>query len=118
MFYEFKQKLENPYFPEIFDVNPTEVSENADKLVLIDVREDHEYAGELGHIRSSKLVPMGSIPEQLESLPRDRTIVFVCRSGGRSAKVSAYAKQQGFDQVYNMLGGMIKWNELSLPVEK
>ena len=118
MSYEFKNKQTNPYFPEVTDVEPLEVKENASSLELIDVREESEFVGELGHIAGAKLVVLSSIPEKVKSLPKDKTIVFVCRSGGRSAQAASFARNEGFTDVYNMQGGMLLWNKLNLPTEK
>ena len=118
MSYEFKNKQTNPYFPEITDVQPLEVKENAASLELIDVREEAEFHGELGHIPGAKLVVLSSIPESVKSLPKDKTIVFVCRSGGRSAQAASFARNEGFTDIYNMQGGMLLWNQLNLPTEK
>ena len=80
--------------------------------LLIDVRRPDEFVGELGHIQGSQLVTLG--PE-LESFilkaERTRPIVFICRSGARSANATLYAMSLGFHEVYNMQGGMIEWNQ-------
>lgn len=100
----------------VMDVTPQEVNEHASQLFLVDVREDAEFTGELSHVKGSKHIKLGTIPEHLSNLPKDKTIVFICRSGGRSAQASAYALQEGFQHVYNMQGGMMLWNQLQLPV--
>lgn len=117
MTYEFKSKTKNPRFEGVFDVSPQEVLENAAQLNLIDVREVSEYNAELGHVAGTKLVVLSTLPQNLDSLKKDKPTVFICRSGGRSAQASAFAQQQGFE-VYNMAGGMILWNQLQLPIEK
>jgi hydroxyacylglutathione hydrolase len=118
MSYEFKNKQTNPYFPDVTDVFPQEVLEQTAQLHLIDVREESEYTGELGHAPHSKLIVLSSIPEQIKAIPQDKPVVFICRSGGRSAQAASYAQQNGLKNVYNMQGGMLSWNQLSLPVEK
>jgi rhodanese-related sulfurtransferase len=117
MKYEFKNKLPNPHFENVTDVSPQEVNEQANSLHLIDVREESEFVGELGHIPSAKLVILSTIPEKIKTLPTDKPIVFVCRSGGRSAQAASFAMQEGLTNVYNMQGGMLLWNQLQLPVE-
>lgn len=114
----FETKTANPYFESVFDVAPVEVERLRSEVVLIDVREPEEFTGELGHIPGSKLIPLGSLPGQLSALPMDKTVVFICRSGNRSAQASAFAASKGLDNTYNMLGGMILWNSLLLPVER
>lgn len=118
MAYTFKNKTSNPKFPEVFDVSPQEVLDNAKNLTLIDVREVSEYSGELGHAPGSKLIVLSTIPQNLKSIPTDKPIVFICRSGGRSAQAASFAKDNGTTDVYNMQGGMILWNQLQLPTEK
>ena len=103
--------------PEVTDVTPDEVNENASQLYLVDVREDAEYVGELGHVAGTRHIRLATVPDQITSLPKDKSIVFICRSGGRSAQASMFALQEGFTQVYNMQGGMLLWNQLQLPKE-
>lgn len=118
MSYKFKHTSANPNFPEVTDVQPQEVLENTAHLKLIDVREVDEYTGELGHAPSAQLVVLNTIPTKIDQLPKDQTIVFICRSGGRSAQATAFALSKGFTDVYNMRGGMLAWNSFHLPTEK
>lgn len=118
MTYTFKMQTTNPQFQDVQDVNPQEVLENAHQLTLIDVRETSEYNAELGHAAGTRLVVLSSLPTQINTIPQDKTIVFICRSGGRSAQATHFAKANGFRHVYNMRGGMLLWNQLLLPIEK
>ena len=113
----FDSAEENLHYPGLQDVDPRDVNTRRADVVLIDVRQPEEYTGELGHIPGSQLLPLGQIEEQLNTLPKDKTIVFVCRSGGRSARAGAYALEHGYTHLYNMKGGMLLWNELHLPTE-
>ena len=118
MTYEIKNKTKNPHFENVYDVSPSDVFENASQLTLVDVREHAEWSSELGHIENSQFVVLHTLPENLTSIPTDKPIVFVCRSGGRSAQASAFAHQQGLQNTYNMQGGMYLWNQLNLPTKK
>lgn len=118
MTFEFKSKSKNPHFETVTDIEPNEVFENTDKLTLIDVRGEDEYVGELGHAAKTKLVVLHTIPQEIANIPTDKPIVFICRSGGRSAQASAFAAQHGIQNTYNMRGGMLLWNQLQLPTEK
>ncbi len=118
MSYKFKHTSPNPHFAEVKDVYPQEVLENKVNLKLIDVREAVEFSGELGHAPTAELVVLNTIPAEIERLPKDQTIVFICRSGGRSSQAAAFALSKGFTDVYNMQGGMLAWNSLMLPTEQ
>jgi rhodanese-related sulfurtransferase len=87
---------------------------------LLDVREPHEFTGELGHIPGSVLVPLRELAERVEELRAHRAgpTVVVCRSGVRSTTAAAILAGLGFEEVYNLQGGMVDWNDRRLPVER
>ncbi|HUF72315.1 MAG TPA: MBL fold metallo-hydrolase [Gammaproteobacteria bacterium] len=103
-------------FAGIDEIDPEWVATHHDSARVIDVREPSEYAGPLGHIEGADLIPLGELASQLDEIGRERPIVTVCRSGGRSAQALVLLKRAGFDQVANLTGGMIRWHELGLPV--
>jgi sulfur-carrier protein adenylyltransferase/sulfurtransferase len=74
---------------------------------LVDVREPYEYAA--GHIDGAQNIPLGQLAAALASFSNTRTLVFICRSGGRSAQACSWARSQSFDQVLNLQGGMVAW---------
>ena len=84
-----------------------------DGALLLDVREPDEWCTE--HAPQAMLMPIGRVRLQQDELPRDRRIVVVCRSGGRSAAVAASLRRSGFDAV-NLAGGMCAWAAGGLPV--
>jgi DMSO/TMAO reductase YedYZ molybdopterin-dependent catalytic subunit/glyoxylase-like metal-dependent hydrolase (beta-lactamase superfamily II) len=81
--------------------------------LLLDVREPDEWRVE--HAPDARLVPMGQVKARAGELSRDRRIVVVCRSGGRSAAVTDALRAWGFDAV-NLAGGMCAWAAAGLPV--
>lgn len=94
------------------------VFEDLDNYKIIDVRRMDEFNNELGHITGAKLATLGADLEQLlTSLPKSDNIVFVCRSGKRSAEATKLALDKGFKHVYNLEGGMLRWNNAQLPTE-
>lgn len=117
-FTNFKTQVENPRFEGVFDIEPQELQEKLNNVKLIDVRQPEEFVGELGHIPQSELWVLDTLPGQIHSLPKNQTIVFICRSGNRSAQATAFAQMNGYQNVYNLRGGMLLWNELNLPTEK
>ena len=91
-------------------VPTVDVSSLPADAVLLDVREDDEWAA--GHIAGAVHVPMMQLPQRLHyepgALTPENPIVVVCKVGGRSAQVTAWLRHQGFDAV-NLAGGMLAW---------
>jgi rhodanese-related sulfurtransferase len=95
------------------------VVELEEQFIIIDVRQKDEFVGELGHIKTAQLVTLGvELTQFLDKGDRQQSIIFICRSGKRSENATLEALKLGYQQVYNMYGGMLAWNELNLPVEK
>ncbi len=107
----------NPQFPGVLDVEPSTVWDQRNDVVLIDVRRSEEYHGELGHIAGASLLTLDELPARWQEIPQDKDVVFVCLSGGRSARAAYFARENGCQQVYNMKGGMLAWHAQQLPVE-
>ena len=92
------------------DITPAEVAEtlkNGGEVVLIDVREPYEWSA--GHVSEATHIPLAEVPQRLNDIPRDRDVVMICRSGGRSERARQYLKEQGYTRVKNMVGGMQRW---------
>ena len=114
----FATQAPNPQLSIIYDVDAVDVASKKDLVHLIDVREHDEFNGELGHIDGAKLIILSTIPDQLSTIPKDEPIVFICKAGGRSLQAAAFAAQNGYKYVYNLKGGMLRWNQLALPTTK
>lgn len=89
---------------------PAELPEGS---VLLDVREDDEWAA--GHAPGAVHVPLAQVPARLAELPADAPLYVVCRSGGRSARATAWLVAQGREAV-NVDGGMAGWAAHGRPV--
>jgi rhodanese-related sulfurtransferase len=77
---------------------------------LIDVREEHEY--ETVNI-GAELIPMGTVPDHIQQIAKDKPVFIHCRSGVRSANICNYLESQGYTNVYNVKGGILAWiNEI------
>ena len=85
---------------------------------LVDVREPHEFSGDLGHVAGAELVPLGTIAEAAAGWDRRAPILLICRSGGRSGRAAAALAGAGFAELYNLSGGMLAWNDAGLPVSR
>lgn len=73
---------------------------------LIDVREEHE--AEVANI-GGKLIPMGTVMEHIDEIPKNKKVVVHCRSGKRSATVIQALEQHGFTNLYNLKGGILAY---------
>ena len=78
-------------------------------VVLVDVREPGEYA--TAHIDGAMLIPLRTLPQQLEALPRDREIILHCHHGMRSEMAGDFLLSQGFSRVSHMIGGIDRWSD-------
>lgn len=99
------------FFANIKEIDPKELSEwmndEARKFRIIDVRESMEIAQ--GSIPGAEAMPMSTLGNRLSEIEQDEQIVFICRSGARSGQVVAHLAQNGFENVYNLRGGVIGW---------
>lgn len=84
--------------------------DNAEDFQLIDVREDYEYeAANIG----GEHIPMGDIMVSLDKISKSKKVVIHCKSGRRSEAVSQALIANGFDNIYNLEGGIMAWaNEI------
>lgn len=85
-------------------------------VFVIDVREQSEYDD--GHIPGVTLIPMGEVADRLAEIPTDKEVIVTCRSGNRSGQVTDFLRQQGFDNVHNMEGGIVAWEAAGYDVEQ
>jgi rhodanese-related sulfurtransferase len=92
------------------EVSPADyVRERATRpaTLLVDVREGWELA--IASLPEAVHIPMAEIGGRLAELGRDRNIVVMCRSGGRSLAVARLLEAQGYGDVANLTGGILAW---------
>jgi len=92
------------------------LDEGAD-IQLIDVREPYEAeVAEIG----GELIPMGTIPQNIEKIAKDKQVIVHCRSGKRSGDVIQWLEgNHGFENLYNLEGGILAWsNEIDASVPR
>ncbi len=80
---------------------------NGEMFMLLDVREPWEF--ETARIEGAKNIPMGDVPGRVQELDPDEHIVVVCHHGVRSLTVTNWLRQQGFEKVQSMRGGVDGW---------
>lgn len=102
--------------PNTVDVATVRMLQGRPDVVLFDVREPYEY--QAGHIPGVKLIPMNDVPNRINEIPRDKTVILTCRSGNRSGQVADFLRKQGFTNVHNMQGGILAWQQAGYPIEK
>jgi rhodanese-related sulfurtransferase len=98
------------------DYTPQQVAEllEQDGIQLIDVRQPEEH--QAGRIAGGRLVELNRLAAEVDTIDRDRPVVFYCRSGSRSAMATEAFRGAGFD-AHNMLGGLIEWAAAGLPLD-
>ena len=98
------------------DVHTVANVKDRDDVFLLDVREQWEY--DEGHIPGVTLLPMGEVPARLSEIPTDKEVIVTCRSGNRSGQITDYLRQNGFDNVHNMSGGIVAWEDAGYEVSR
>ena len=83
-------------------------------VVLVDVRTDQEIGG--GVIPGARHFPLHLLSTQFEEIDCSRAVVFYCQSGARSAQASAFLSGRGWQEVYNLAGGINAWVGKGMPV--
>ena len=76
-------------------------------FTLLDVRENEEIA--IAKIQSSTHIPMGQIVDRIDEIDKNKPVIVMCHSGGRSARVCVYLAENGYD-VTNLAGGINSWS--------
>ena len=110
----------------IREVAPRDFHAHAGDAIVIDVREPAEF--ETGHIPGSINIPRGVLEFQVDAHPavanvsdpalshKERSIVVVCRTGGRAALAGVNLQRLGFSDVRSIAGGVMAWGEAGLPL--
>jgi rhodanese-related sulfurtransferase len=92
-------------------ISTKEVSERiarGDKLLLVDVREQWEY--DLCKIPGAQLIPLGTLPANLNTLLDTDEVICYCHHGMRSLDAAVWLRQQGVESAKSMAGGIERWS--------
>jgi hydroxyacylglutathione hydrolase len=101
-------------------LSPRELDSRRASIDVLDVREDSEFEGE-GHIPNASHLYVGYVDKHLERLgrlDRKKPVAVTCSVGHRASLAVSILKRQGFENVFNLLGGMTAWSKLELPTAK
>jgi adenylyltransferase/sulfurtransferase len=104
---EAQDQKDNGEMKEVTVNELKQMRENREDFELIDVREPFEY--DIVNLEG-KLIPQKEVTDHLDQIPKDKTVVVHCRSGGRSGDiVEKLEKDYGYDNLYNLKGGVLAW---------
>ena len=94
-----------------WDLQPQDLKQRIDAaatFTLLDVRQPHEF--EICNLQGT-LIPLHELPQRHGELPRDVEIIVHCKMGGRSAKAVQWLRDQGYENVFNLRGGINAWSK-------
>lgn len=100
--------LENSHLDET--ITPHELKQYLDttpNLILVDVREDFEL--EICSFENAVHIPLGTLPIRFTEIPKQQPVVVICHHGVRSANAIAFLKDQGYQNLSNLAGGIHAW---------
>ncbi|CAN5275293.1 hypothetical protein BH11CYA1_BH11CYA1_09840 [soil metagenome] len=96
------------------EITPLELKKRLDageKPFVLDIREAHEL--EICALNNSAHIPMGELPQRFQELAeqQEQEIIIYCRSGARSDRCAGFLRSQGFKNVLNLTGGILRWSD-------
>ena len=97
-------------------VNELEKLMDDRSVQVLDVREDWEWRG--GHVPGASHIPLAQLPENVNRLPRDRTIAVICETGSRSLVATHFLLARGFPGTVSVSGGTSAWQRSGRTVER
>jgi len=87
-----------------------------EKITLIDVREQEEW--DEAHIQQAQFLPLSNFEEEMKKLTdREAIVVCQCRSGKRSLTAASHLQGEGFENLFNLEGGILAWIESGFPTK-
>ncbi len=86
------------------------LDKKAKDFMLIDVREQPEWDEK--HIEGAVLMPMSTLQETYQKIPKNKRICMHCGGGGRSSRAVQFLQSKGYTKVYNVKGGIRAWKEI------
>lgn len=104
--------------PKVKEISPTEAQRRQQEktAIIVDVREKDEWQG--GHIPEARHIPLGELQRQSQEILSAPNVIFVCRSGNRSATAAKVFEAAGHPSVFSLTGGMGAWQRAGLPIKR
>lgn len=99
-------------------ISPMEATrlQNDGETLILDIREDSDFKG--GHLINAMHMPLGQIEKRINEISpfKSKPVIAVCETGMRSQRVCRTLQKQGFENLYNLSGGMGAWSKANMPV--
>lgn len=105
-----------PFRTITIDEYRDEFEQTEQDYVLLDVREVDEF--HFARMPGAINIPLSVFQDRFQEVPADRPIVLVCARGGRSAMAAEWMAYNGYDELYNLIDGVVGWQERGLPTER
>ena len=96
------------YLSEISVKHLNDRLNRGEDILLLDVREQHEYG--IANLKGL-LVPLGQLAQRMSEIDPSREIIVYCHHGNRSAVAVQFLQTQGFEKVSNLVGGIDRWSQ-------
>lgn len=98
------------------EITPCELQKILDNpdYIIIDVREVYEF--DEMRLENAVNMPVSSITCNLTSIPKDKNVIIMCKSGGRSSAIYRILEGQGYTNIINLKGGILLWKEMGYSV--
>ena len=108
-------RQDEPYHRVNSDEAAQMLEREKEGIVIVDVRRDDEWV--TGHVKGAIHIPIDDLQSRIDELPRDKTLLFICVSGGRAGRACEIAATMGYpsESLYNVEDGTPSWIERSLP---
>jgi rhodanese-related sulfurtransferase len=99
-------------------INEATLLINRQDALVLDVRETAEWSS--GHIPNARHIALGHLGKHLSEIEKykDKPVIVVCASGNRSSSGCGVLKKAGFQQVFNLAGGVGAWSDAGLPMTR
>lgn len=85
--------------------------------LIVDVRRKDEVEQANFDVPYYVNIPLHKLEQRINEIPKHKEIIMVCLSGERSLKTTYYLMNAGYENVYNMSGGILKWASKNFPTK-
>lgn len=111
----FHDMLDSMYEQSVPLIKAEKVAQNPDQYVILDTREPNEFA--ISHIEGALAAGYDEFDQAfVKDVPKDQPILVYCSVGYRSERIGEQLKEMGFQNVYNLYGGIFEWKNHDFPI--